>query len=178
MNSMNDLPRVHILLLNFNGWRDTLECLESVLRLDYPDFRVIVCDNGSSDGSVERIRAWAEGSEPAPTSDVPSLARLVDPPIGKPVHYVSYTRAEAERGGRGNAADDDARLILVSVGENLGFTGGNNVGLRYLQSRGERGHVLVLNNDTVVEPSSLRLMVERLEANRQLAAVGATLFWY
>src|SRR5215216_1455804 len=108
--SMNGLPRVHILLLNFNGWRDTLECLESVLRLDYPDFRVIVCDNGSSDGSVDRITAWAEGSEPAPKSDIPSLARLVDPPIGKPVPYVSYTRAEAERGGRGNAADDDARL--------------------------------------------------------------------
>src|SRR5215216_1773411 len=84
-NSMNGLPRVHILLLNFNGWRDTLECLESVLRLDYPDFRVIVCDNGSSDGSGERIRAWAEGSEPAPTSDVASLAQLVDPPIGKPL---------------------------------------------------------------------------------------------
>ena len=36
-------PRVEILLLNWNGWRDTVACLESVFALDYPEFGVTVC---------------------------------------------------------------------------------------------------------------------------------------
>ena len=54
-------PLVHIIILNWNGWGDTVECLESVLRCDYADFRVVVCDNASTDGSLERIKAWADG---------------------------------------------------------------------------------------------------------------------
>ncbi len=29
--------RIYIIILNYNGWADTIECLESVLRIDYPD---------------------------------------------------------------------------------------------------------------------------------------------
>jgi GT2 family glycosyltransferase len=54
--------RVAAVVLNWNGWRDTLACLESLRRLDALP-HVIVVDNGSSDGSGERIRAeapWAQ----------------------------------------------------------------------------------------------------------------------
>lgn len=49
--------KVHVILLNWNGWSDTLECLSSLQRLNYPNYRVIVVDNGSTDDSVSRIRA-------------------------------------------------------------------------------------------------------------------------
>ena len=49
-------PLVHIVILNWNGRDDTLACLESVERIDYPNFKVIVADNGSSDGSLDAIR--------------------------------------------------------------------------------------------------------------------------
>jgi GT2 family glycosyltransferase len=52
-----------IVVLNWNGWRDTIACLGSLSRLDDPDHAVIVVDNGSDDDSVERIRA----SDPAVT---------------------------------------------------------------------------------------------------------------
>jgi len=35
---------IYVILVNWNGWRDTIECLESLLMSDEPDFRVIVCD--------------------------------------------------------------------------------------------------------------------------------------
>jgi GT2 family glycosyltransferase len=54
-------PTVHVILLNWKGWRDTIACLESVFRSDYAPFRVIVCDNDSQDGSLDRVRDWAEG---------------------------------------------------------------------------------------------------------------------
>ena len=44
------LPLVSIVLLNYRNWGDTIECLESLLRLDYPRFEIIVCDNDSQDG--------------------------------------------------------------------------------------------------------------------------------
>lgn len=50
------MPKVYIIILNWNGLKDTLECLESVYRLDYPNFEVIVVDNSSSDASVDTIR--------------------------------------------------------------------------------------------------------------------------
>lgn len=49
-----------IIILNYNGWKDTIECLESLRRQTYTDFHVIVEDNGSSDNSVAHISEWAE----------------------------------------------------------------------------------------------------------------------
>jgi GT2 family glycosyltransferase len=48
-------PRVAILILNWNGIRDTLETLESVQQLQYSNFEVVLVDNGSTDGSREAI---------------------------------------------------------------------------------------------------------------------------
>jgi GT2 family glycosyltransferase len=54
-------PKVSIIILNWNSWKDTIECLESVFRIDYPNYQVIIVDNGSTDDSVEKIKEWAEG---------------------------------------------------------------------------------------------------------------------
>jgi GT2 family glycosyltransferase len=50
-------PSVLVVILNWNGWEDTLTALESVLRLDHPRLQVLMIDNGSTDGSVEKLRA-------------------------------------------------------------------------------------------------------------------------
>ena len=51
-------PVVSVIILNWNGKDDTLECLDSLRRLDYPKQRieVIVSDNGSTDGSQAAIK--------------------------------------------------------------------------------------------------------------------------
>ncbi len=48
-------PHVSIIMLNWNGWQDTLECLETVFRSDYDNFSVVLVDNASSDASDDSI---------------------------------------------------------------------------------------------------------------------------
>lgn len=50
-------PIVAIIILNWNGLRDTLECLESLAMITYPNYELIVVDNGSTDGSAACLRA-------------------------------------------------------------------------------------------------------------------------
>ena len=48
---------VAVVVLTHNDFKDTVECLESVARLDYPSFQVLLVDNHSTDGSIEKILA-------------------------------------------------------------------------------------------------------------------------
>jgi GT2 family glycosyltransferase len=49
-------PLVYVLLLNWNSWEYTTECLASLQNLEYGNWKVLVIDNGSTDGSPQRIR--------------------------------------------------------------------------------------------------------------------------
>lgn len=102
--------KIAIILLNWNGKTDTLECLESLQHLDYPDYEIIVVDNGSSDDSVQCISR----------------------------HFPTTT--------------------LIALPENLGFTGGNNRGIQYALGTGCE-YILLLNNDTTVDPAFLTHLV-------------------
>ena len=56
-----DFPKVVIIILNWNGWKDTIECLESLYHITYPNYTVILVDNGSVDDSIEQIRSYCAG---------------------------------------------------------------------------------------------------------------------
>ena len=53
----NAWPLVSVVLLNWNGYEDTLFCLRSLEQATYPNMHVVVVDNGSRDGSPERLRS-------------------------------------------------------------------------------------------------------------------------
>lgn len=48
--------KISIIILNWNGLEDTVECIESLQRLSYPNREIILVDNGSTDGSQEAVR--------------------------------------------------------------------------------------------------------------------------
>lgn len=52
-------PLVSVVVLNWNGANDTLACLDSLAELTYPNFNVVLVDNGSTDDSLARLRAYA-----------------------------------------------------------------------------------------------------------------------
>lgn len=50
-------PTVTCIILNWNGWQDTIECLESLRQCTYTNLSVVVVDNGSTNDSVKQIKA-------------------------------------------------------------------------------------------------------------------------
>jgi hypothetical protein len=50
------MPKVAVIILNWNGKDQTLDCLASLRQLDYPEYEVVVVDNASEDGSVQAVR--------------------------------------------------------------------------------------------------------------------------
>jgi len=166
------VPKVYVVLVNWNRWKDTIECLESVFRLRYKNFRVVVCDNSSGDNSVENIQAWAAGKLAA-GCDNPTLRSLTEPPVAKPVPTLRVAPGEQFQLGGGNE-----RLILIETGNNLGFAGGNNVALRLVLETSDSEYVWLLNNDTVVDPGALDHLVETLGSEIDAGMCGSTLLYY
>jgi len=170
-------PPVAVIILNWNTWSETLECLESLQRLNYPNFRLILIDNGSTGDSVDQVKAWCEGKIPINTKFVRFSSDL------KPVNYVEYTRTIAEVGGdrhmeSGLAGLPSNRgLIIIRSSENLGFSGGSNIGLRYAHRRGFP-YSWLINNDVVVDGNALAAMVELFRNDDQAGMVGSKILYY
>jgi GT2 family glycosyltransferase len=166
------LLKVYIVILNWNGWNDTIACLESVFRLNYLDFRVVVFDNGSQDGSFEQIVRWANGQILAEPVN-PELFDLTSPPFPKPIPHIELTGEQAVSG----AASHKAPLVLIRSDANLGYAGGNNVGLRYALSDPDCEFFWLLNNDTVVDPEALSALVTKALTDRRIGAVASICYF-
>lgn len=169
-------PKVAIIVLNWNGWRDTIECLESLQRITYPNYQVILVDNGSTDDSVERIKAWARGESP-----VESKFFKYDPGT-KPVQWIEYDQETAKTGEMSEEEPKleqlppNRRLVLIQTGRNLGFTGGNNVAIKR-SLIDDYDCVLLLNNDTIVEENFLTNMAEHAEKHENIGIIGCKIYF-
>ena len=117
------LPLVYIIILNWNGWKDTIECVDSCLQLRYPAFRILVVDNASSDGSETILRTQFP------------------------------------------------HIKLIQTGANLGYAGGNNVGISHALANGA-DYLWLLNNDTKVDPGALDEMVRVAIDDATVGMVG------
>lgn len=169
------LEKVYIFLVNWNGWHDTIECLESVFRTNYGNYRVVVVDNGSRDDSLEQIKCWAAGELPVTVDNAAPLRFLTEPSVPKPVPYVEYSRSTAEGGGKPGM---EPPLILIRSESNIGFAGGNNIALRYALARGDFKYAWLLNNDTVIGSDALSAMVRRIEDCPGAGMCGSLLPYY
>jgi GT2 family glycosyltransferase len=123
------MPLVYVILVNWNGREDTLGCIRSLLGSTYPNFRILLVDNASSDNTVEAVR----GEFP--------------------------------------------ELEIIETGQNLGYTGGNNVGMRYAMEGGA-DYVFLLNNDTAIHPEAITRLVQCAESNERIGVVGPRQYFY
>jgi GT2 family glycosyltransferase len=153
-----NMSKAYIIILNYNNWPDTLECLESVYKSDYKDFTVVVVDNCSTDRSVEKILQWASGGLSVANGSQPGQVKAcVFPEIGKPLP-VKYLKQPLKK--KSGSEPHSHTLVLIEAKDNKGFAAGNNIGLRYALKDKDADFFWLLNNDTVVAPNALRMQVE------------------
>lgn len=176
---MKTSNKIYIIILNYNGWADTIECMESVLRNDYPNYQIILADNNSFDGSMEYIKAWADGRLDISVNQENPLKNLSTPPIPKAVPYVCYTKEEAENGGDPELeAEFKTPLIFIQTGYNGGFASGNNAGIKYALVKDDFKYVLLLNNDTVVKEDFLTNNIKIVEKDEGIGLAGCKIMYY
>lgn len=120
---------VFIIILTWNHLEDTTECLESVLKTDYPNYSIVVVDNASTDSSIEYIK------------------------------------------------ENYSQVKIIQIPQNLGYAEGNNVGMRYALEQ-KADYIFILNNDTVIQPDTVKLLVEDLKRNPQALAVSPISYYY
>jgi len=125
---MENKTKVFVIIVNWNGGKDTETCLSSLEKIEKHDvdLHVIVVDNGSTDDSVVNIRKKFP------------------------------------------------RVMILPTGRNLGFTGGNNVGITYAR-RNRADFVWLLNNDTFVDPHVLNVM--RAFRNPKAGICGSKIYF-
>ena len=123
------MSKVGIILVNYNGFNDTIKCIESLSQITYPEYAIIVVDNNSSDDSYEQ------------------LSKL-----------------------------DIQNYFLIKSDENVGFSGGNNIGINYAKIL-QCEYVLLLNNDTLVDKDFLSALVSCAEKNDNCVAVTGKIYY-
>ncbi len=129
---MNDKhPSISIIILNFNGFVLTKECVDSVLKVDYPTYNIIIVDNNSKNSEGEKLKE-------------------------------RYER----------------QATTIINRHNLGYAGGNNVGIRYALTNLRADYILILNNDTIVHPSFLKQMIKRAATSPKIGMTGARILRY
>ncbi|WP_414468698.1 glycosyltransferase family 2 protein [Methanobacterium sp. ACI-7] len=166
-------PNVSIIILNWNGWKDTLECLESLYQINYPNYDIILIDNDSKDNSVEKIKEYCEGK-------IEPKSKYLHYDIIKPIKVSEYTNKELEffKNNTKKFNAEDSRLILIKNDKNYGFAGGNNIGICFSLKNLQPDYILLLNNDTVVEKNFLKELVKTAESQTDIGFIGAKTFFY
>ncbi len=170
-------PKVSIIILNWNGWEDTLECIESVYNINYPNYEIICIDNGSTNESVKKIKEYAEGKIEIKSN---FFKYNYD---NKPLKLFEYRKdcfkvGTIEENANFALLPSNKKLILILNKKNYGFTGGNNIGIMYAIDFLNPDYILLLNNDTVVDKNFLNELVVTGEENKKIGFFGPKIYFY
>ncbi len=180
-------PSVAIIILNWNGWVDTLECLESLYQIGYLNYHTIVVDNGSTNDSVKKIKEYTAGKIKPNGKYITYYSK------NKPIRVFEFNRSSFENDFKNGEVkfinkfkinpeisqlEPAKKLIIIKNEKNFGFAEGNNIGIRFALEYLKPDYFLLLNNDTSVESDFLTKMINNGEKNNQIGIIGAKIPYY
>lgn len=156
-----DRPKVYVVILNYQNWQDTLECLESVLHSSYRYFSVIVIDNNSQNNSLGNLTNWAQ--------NVQSDSKVTK-------ESFSYSLVNKENI---NDFTDPAlfnTLTFIQNDSNTGFAAGNNIALHILQN--EDAYIWLLNPDMIVREDTMAELIKFADKKDRHSIIGSVVKHY
>jgi len=140
------VPHICLIIVNWNNYKDTIACLESVFESSLKN-NIVVIDNGSDDSSVQKISQWANE---------------------KKIKYRLISRYHETNISIGA---NDVILTLISLNENRGFAAANNEGIRFAVRQNEN-FVLLLNNDTIIEKDLFMKLSKTVQDVKNVGIIG------
>ncbi|MEJ8835712.1 glycosyltransferase family 2 protein [Ramlibacter sp. AN1133] len=149
---MNASSAICAVVVNWNGWRDTIGCVDSLLALGNPPLRIVLCDNASTDGSVSELAQYLSTRLPQWQTE----------PDG-----MSWT---SPRCGEGVVS-----VHLLRMPQNLGYAGALNEGIRWSRERWAPKGFWLLNNDVKAEPGALAALVAAHDSVPRAGICGSVL---
>jgi GT2 family glycosyltransferase len=152
---------IPVVILNWNGEDDTIECLKSIRKSVPAGFVPVLIDNGSKHENVERLKQECRQTF-------------------KKILFLRGSEILASEGLPGaelREQQGEDSMVFVENGENKGFAGGSNVGVRFAERIGAEWAML-LNNDTVVSPETFVELRRFLRTHPSFAAVTAQIRHY
>ena len=158
-----------VIAVNYRSAKDTIECLQSLFSGDRLPY-VIVADNDSQDGSIDAIRAWAEGRGSVEAGH-PFHAEAAARPVNFPIDYEIRDRNDLSR-------PVSKRLTIIDTGGNLGFAGGNNRGIEIARLNPSVELFWLLNNDTTVGPQTVTAVKDAFAAKPAWGMAGTPIRLY
>jgi hypothetical protein len=112
-STRHDWPRVSVVICTYNGARTLHDCLAGTSRLDYPDYEVIVVDDGSTDGSADIAAEYdatvfrtencglASARNTGLAAATGEIVAYLDDDARPDPHWLRYLVLTLERGGHG-----------------------------------------------------------------------------
>jgi GT2 family glycosyltransferase len=152
--SENTEKLIPIIILNWNGEVDTLECLNSIKQCKKSGFFPVVIDNGSTPESITRLR---------------NKCGI----IYNDIQFFNKSQILSIQNSMITGISDSLReetLIFIENGENLGFAKGNNIGIKFAELI-QAEWVMLLNNDTVVHENSFFELRKFISSNPGIKAI-------
>lgn len=169
---MKTSPRVSIIILNWNRWKDTIECLDSLFRADHQNCEVLVLDNGSEDDSLVKIKEYCDERIRYQGGTPENLQVLRQEDLDMQTDEImagGIDKVPREVFARISGC---CEIALVGCDKNYGFAEGNNIAIRLFLRRTVPDYFLLLNNDTIVDPHFLAELVDVAESDSRIGFVG------
>lgn len=174
-------PLVCFILVNYNGWRDTLECVRSIQLNAYENFKIIVVDNASKDNSIQHIQSFSEAGNLNQTNVPVQLQNFVQPQKQICYNWSLISDVQIKSKQLQPEAFINQKYFLVRSDLNLGFAGGNNLGVELAALLFQAGYFWFLNNDTVIDTNALSALVtaaENLKASEKVGLIQSKVLFY
>lgn len=152
----------YVIILNYNSWKDTLECLEAVMNSSFTDLHIIVLDNKSTNSSDNRIKAFLNGEIQAQINQKFYSSKLKKRHLKLPHILFDLTKPFNAQDVVNKELLEESGLkhpiTYIQTGKNLGFGAGNNVALKRIVEDKEihkTSRILLLNPDTFISKNAI-----------------------
>ncbi|CAM3560812.1 glycosyltransferase family 2 protein [Flavobacterium gelidilacus] len=134
---------MYIVIVNYNNSKDTIECLESVLKNTNNNYQIIVVDNSENNKSYDEIVNWSKNE----ISNIETKFHdIIYPLEKKPVDLVLLNEESILN------ENISSKILLVKAKENKGFSAANNIALKYILKFDKKNSLIwLLNNDTIIK---------------------------